>query len=165
MSEDYPEFAEDMVEHIDEPFEGLFGNNVQARVVEELTADPYNIFRPKDLEILADASTPSIRKSLKNLSKFGFVNRNNKDSQHPIFKVNLDSKTLKALTLLTLALTDDKEGTDHMDQAVVEYCHQEKLFPYVQASTGYYEIEEGSTSTYIQFSEIESAVESNNITA
>ncbi len=163
MSEDYLEFTEDMVKHINEPFEGLFGNNVQTRVVQELTADPYNIFRPKDLENLADASTPSIRKSLKNLTELGIVDRNKIDSQHPIFKVNLDSKILKALTFLSFALIDDREGTEHMDQAVIEYCRKETLFPYVQASTEYYEIEGESTSSHYQM--LESSIKSNNTTA
>ncbi len=165
MSEDYPVFSEEMVKHINEPFEGLFGNNVQTRVVQELTADPYNIFRPKDLEDLADASTPSIRRSLRNLTEMGIVYRDKNDSKHPIFRVNLDSKILKALTFLSFALIDDREGTNHMDQAVIEYCRKETIFPYVQASTEYYEIEEEATSSQYQIIEIEDAMGSNNITA
>lgn len=149
MAEDeYPEFSEEIIEHIDEPFGGLFGNNVQTRVVEELAADPFNLFRPKDLEELTDASTPSIRKSLKNLMALGLVEKKEKDSRHPIYRVNLNSHVLKALTFLSLALIDDKEGTDCMEQAVLEYCEKEDLFPYIQASTDTYEVKDGSTTNY-----------------
>ncbi len=153
--EEYPEFPEELVEHIDEPFDGLFGNNVQARVVEELTADPHNIFRPKDLEQLADASTPSIRKALNNLVKLGLVEKDDRDPQHPLYQVNLDSKTLKALTFLSLALIDDREGSDHMDSAIVEYCRGENLFPYVQTGAEDYEVKEGSTVSYRSVSDSE----------
>lgn len=151
--EEYPEFSEEMIEHIDEPFDGLFGNNVQTRVVEELTADPFNIFRPKELEELTDASTPSIRKALKNLVELGLVEKEKKDSQHPIYRVNMDSRVLKALTFLSLALIDDTEKTEHMDQAVVEYCEKENLFPIVQASSDTYEVKDGSTTSFRRESE------------
>lgn len=151
--EEYPEFPEEMIEHIDEPFDGLFGNNVQTRVVEELTADPFNIFRPKELEELTDASTPSIRKALKNLVELGLVEKEEKDSQHPIYRVNMDARVLKALTFLSLALIDDTEKTEHMDQAVVEYCEKENLFPIVQASLDTYEVKEESTTSFRRESE------------
>ncbi len=154
MSEDeYPEFSEEMIEHLGEPFNGLFGNNVQTRVVEELTADPFNIFRPKELEELTDASTPSIRKALKNLVELGLVEKKEKDSQHPVYRVNMDSKVLKALTFLSLALIDDREGSDCMDQAVVEYCEKKNLFPIVQASSETYEVKDGSTTSFRRESE------------
>ncbi len=148
MSEEYPEFSEEIIEHIDEPFDGLFGNNVQTRVVEELAADPHNIFRPKDLEELTDASTPSIRKALNNLIELNLVKKEKEDSQHPLYKVNLDSNKLIALTFLSLALIDDKEDSDCMDQAIREYCIKEDLFPRVQANTEDYEIEKSSTTNY-----------------
>ncbi|MFP4052025.1 MAG: hypothetical protein ACLFVB_09845 [Thermoplasmata archaeon] len=159
--EEYPEFSEELVEHIDEPFDGLFGNNVQTRVVEELTADPFNIFRPKELEELTDSSTPSIRRALKNLVELDLVEKKEEDSQHPVYRVNMDSKVLKALTFLSLALIDDKEETNHLDQAVIEYCKKEDLFPIVQASSDTYEVKDGSTISFIGKSE--SAVISDEI--
>jgi len=149
MSEDYPEFTEDMVKNLDEPFEGLFGNNVQTRVVQELTADPFNIFRPKDLEILTDASTPSIRRSLNNLVELNLVVKDGEDSQHPIYKVNSDSKIIDALTFLSLALIDDRENTDCMKQAIREYCIQKNIFPYARATTDNFDIKEDSTTNYV----------------
>ena len=149
MSEDYPEFSEEMVKHINEPFEGLFGNNVQTRVVQELTADPYNIFRPKDLEILTDASTPSIRRSLSNLVNLKLVVKSEEDSQHPIYRVNSNSKIIDALTFLSLALIDDKENTDCMEQAIREYCIQKDIFPYAQATTDDFDVIEDSTTNYV----------------
>ncbi len=151
--EEFPEFSEEMVEHIDEPFDGLFGNNVQTRVVEELTADPFNIFRPKELEELTDASTPSIRKALKNLTELGLVEKKEEESQHPVYRVNMDSNVLKALTFLSLALIDDKEETEHMEQAVIEYCKEEDLFPIIQATSETYEIKDESTTSFRRESE------------
>lgn len=159
--EEYPEFSEEMVEHIDEPFDGLFGNNVQTRVVEELTADPFNIFRPKELEELTDSSTPSIRKALKNLVELDLVEKKEEDSQHPVYRVNMDSNVLKALTFLSLALIDDKEETNHMEQAVIEYCEKEDLFPIVQTSSDTYEVKDESTTSFRR--EAETAVVSDEI--
>ncbi len=147
--EEYPEFPEEITEHIDEPFNGLFGNNVQTRVVEELTADPHNIFRPKDLEELTDASTPSIRKALTNLVELGLVKKDDRDSQHPRYKVDLGSKVLKALTFLSLSLIDDMEGTDCMDQAIVEYCRIARLSPLVVTYKEDYHIEDESSTEYV----------------
>ena len=43
------------------------------------------------------------------------------DSQRPVFRVNLSSKRLMALTLIAYAVTDDRDGTDCMDDAVRHY--------------------------------------------
>lgn len=47
------------------------------------------------------------------------------DSQRPVYRVNLASKRLIALTLLAYAITDDRDGTDCMQDAIRHYYDDE----------------------------------------
>jgi len=103
------------------PFGGLFGNTVLIRVIREITADPYREFRPRELEVLTSSSAPRIKNALELLAAQGLLENISCDSQRPVFRVNLSSKRLMALTLLAYAVTDDRDGTDCMDDAVRHY--------------------------------------------
>lgn len=107
------------------PFGGLFGNTVLLRVIREITADPYREFRPKDLEVLASSSAPRIKNALEALVKQNLLENISRDPQRPVYKVNLASKRLVALTLLAYAVTDDRDGTDCMQDAIRHYYDEE----------------------------------------
>ena len=125
---------------ISEPYGGLFGNNVKNHVVEEIVADPQRSFRPKDFEELTEKSAPRIRKALKELTELGLIHKDESDSQHPVFSPNHLSKTLFALTMLSLAILDDRDKTELMKEAIIHHCHESglvnQLFP---AAFGSYE--------------------------
>jgi len=105
------------------PFGGFLGNSVLLRVIQEVIADPYREFRPKALKILASSSPPSIKKALDELVSSGFMENISEDTQRPVYKVNLQSKRLIALTHLAYAVTDDRDGTNCMDDAIEHYCN------------------------------------------
>lgn len=110
------------IEEIDmRPFAGLFGDSHLSRIIAQIIADPFQVYRPKDLEELAEASAPSTRKALRILTRLGLLIRNDTDRQHPSYKVNLDSKKYLALTLLLYSVVDDSIGTDCMDDLIAEY--------------------------------------------
>jgi len=125
--DDLPLLPSELVEkweNIKKPFGGLFGNSVPIRVLSEIVADPDREFRPKDLERLADATAPSIKKSLETLTSLGLLEERLHDSQRPFYRVNLTSKRLTALTFLAYAIIDDRDGTNCMDVAIKDYCEE-----------------------------------------
>ena len=119
---DLPPFPKELEEFLDKPYGGLFGTGVNANVVEQVVADPYRDYRPKDLMELAKASAPAIRKALADLTRLGLLQKVGSDRQHPVYRVNMDSKKLIALTFLAFASVDDRDGSDCMDFAILEYC-------------------------------------------
>ncbi|VVB62649.1 Uncharacterised protein [uncultured archaeon] len=106
------------------PFGGLFGNTVLLRVIREVIADPYREFRPKKLQILTSSSSPRIKTALDSLVSVGFMKNISVDAQRPVYKANLESKRLTALTLLAYAVTDDRDGTNCMDDEIRYYCNE-----------------------------------------
>lgn len=104
------------------PFGGFLGNSVLLRVMEEIVADPCREFRPKNLKILAASSAPRIKAALDALTDQGLLKKTSIDSQRPVYKANLESKRLTALTLLAYAAIDDRDETDCMNQAIKDYC-------------------------------------------
>lgn len=105
------------------PYSGLFGNSVLLRVIEEIVADPHREFRPKKLQILTASSPPSIKTALDALTAQGLLRKTSSDPQRPVYKVNLESKRLAALTHLAYAVTDDRDETNYMDEAIKDYCN------------------------------------------
>ena len=125
-----------MMDFIDSPYAGLFGNTVIAKVVEEIIADPHSVYRPKDLEDLTEASSPSIRDALMTLAKFGLLNSSG--GKHPAYTVNKSMKTFVALTFLAYGVLDDRKKSDCMNTAIHHYCETslKPLYePYAIAST------------------------------
>lgn len=120
--EDLPAIPAELENYVSKAYGGLFGESVQINVVEEIVADPYVDYRPKDLEQIIGASSPSIRKALNNLADLGLLIKEKSDKQHPIYHVNHDSKKLIALTFLAYAVIDDRDGSDCMNKGILEYC-------------------------------------------
>ena len=122
MSEEtLPELPKELEKYVHRPYGGLFGNSVQINVVEEIVADPYSDYRPKDLEEIIGASAPSIRRALSNLTTLGLLIKDVSDSQHPVYRPNVDSKKIVALTFLAYAMIDDREGSECMGSAISDY--------------------------------------------
>lgn len=122
--EDLPLLPPELIEKwesIKEPFGGMFGNSVLIRVLREIIADPNREFRPIELEKLTSATAPSIKKALDTLTSLDLLKNEFRDSQRPFYRTNLDSERLTALTLLAYAVTDDRDGTDYMDDAIKDY--------------------------------------------
>lgn len=111
----------DLERYIDEPYGGLFGNSTICKLVEEIVADPHAEYRQQDLEELIDGSQRSVARALKVLLALGLLIRDKGDSQHPLYRVNLNSRKLLALTFLAYAVVDDRDGTNCMDLAIRDY--------------------------------------------
>jgi hypothetical protein len=105
----------------DVPFEGLFGNLSQQRVLQELVADPYSTYTPRDLTELTELTEPTVREAVAALVRLGIVRNISRRRMRPVYQVNLDSKRLVALMFLSYAVLDDKYGEDHLGDAVKYY--------------------------------------------
>jgi DNA-binding transcriptional ArsR family regulator len=103
------------------PYGGLFGDSNLIKVLEQMIADPDLEYRPIDLEKLTKESAPTVRASLKALTSLGLLTKDETDSQHPVYRVNTESKRFIALTFLAYAVLDDKNGTDAMNSVLADY--------------------------------------------
>jgi len=107
------------------PYGGLFGDTHLIRVIRQIVADPFEEYRPSDLEELAEVSAPSMRNDLKLLTRLGILIKDLKDKQHPIYRTNTECKRYLALTLLAYAVIDDRNGTDCTDNFIADYYDSE----------------------------------------
>jgi DNA-binding transcriptional ArsR family regulator len=112
---------------LEQPFGGLFGSISQQKVLEEIVADPYSEYSPKDLEELTGLSEPTIRDALSCLVENGIVKKVSRRTKHPIYKPNLASRRLTALTLLSYGILDEMRGTNSMNDAIAYYCDTMQL--------------------------------------
>ena len=127
MKDDYPLLPSDLEKYVEVPYGGLFGKSILVDVLEEIIADPYRNYRPKDLEEIINVSSPSIRKSLSTLTSIGMLEKDVGNQKHPVYRANIDSKRLMALTFLSYAMLDDRDGTTCMDEAIIDYCYKYRL--------------------------------------
>ena len=143
MAEEHlPELPREFEIYLDKPYGGLFGDNVQTKIIEEVVADPYRDYRPKYLEEMTGAKAPTIRKALANLTNLGLLEKDISDTQHPIYRLNLKSKKIVALTFLSYASTDDRDETEYMDNAILDYylkVIRQKVQPLAVATMSQYE--------------------------
>ncbi len=130
--ENLPELPEDLEPFLDKPYGGLFGDNARTRIIEEIIADPHRYYRPHYFEELTGASAPTVRKILNSLTKLGLLEKDTSDRQHPIYRVNLNSKKVTALTFLAYASLDDRDGSECMEDAILDY-YVRVLHPKTQA--------------------------------
>jgi len=73
--------------------------------------------------------------------------KDERDRQHPVYKVNTDSKRYLALTFLACAVLDDRNGTDFVDDMIVDYYDSElkekyETLEYVCTNPSYPELSE-----------------------
>ena len=143
MAEEHlPELPREFEMYLDKPYGGLFGDNVQTKIIEEVVADPYRDYRPKYFEEMTGARAPTVRKALANLTNLGLLEKDISDMQHPIYRLNLKSKKIIALTFLSYASIDDRDGTECMDNAILDYylkVLRQKVQPLAVATMVQYE--------------------------
>ncbi len=138
---DLPVLSADEETYLNEPYGGLFGDTVIAKVVEELVADPTMDYRPKYLVDVTGKSEKSIYDALKKLLILGLIEKKG-DEKHPIYRVRVVSKKFAALSFLAYAMLDDRDGTGCMNMAVSDYYNtvlREKYEPKAIANTNNWE--------------------------
>ena len=133
-----PRLPSELERYIKAPYGGLFGNSGIADLLQEITADPYRNYRPADLEKFTNASAPSIRKWLSSLTAIGILEKDMGNQKHPVYRANTHSKRLMALTFLSYAVLDDRDGTACMDESIIDYCYKygliDKIMPLAEAT-------------------------------
>ena len=142
IEEHLPELPREFEIYLDKPYGGLFGDNVQTKIIEEVVADPYRDYRPKYFEEMTGARAPTVRKALANLTNLGLLEKDMGDAQHPIYRLNLKSKKIVALTFLSYASIDDRDGTECMDNSILDYYMKvlrQKVQPVAVATMVQYE--------------------------
>ena len=108
------------------PYDGLFGDSNLIRVMRQVIADPFTEYRPIDLEMLTQNSPPTVRESLRILTSVGILIKDESDHQHPVYRVDTESKRYHALTFLAYAVLDDRNGTDCMDDVIADYYSESR---------------------------------------
>jgi len=121
-------FRKTAEEPTDSPFDGLFGDTAELRVLQEVVADPYSDYSHHDLMELTELSDPSVRKGIRVLLDHGIVSNVSPSARNPLYRPNSASRKLAALMFLTYAILDDKTGSDSMDTAVKDYCDQNQVY-------------------------------------
>ena len=105
----------------DVPFEGLFGSLSQQRVLQELVADPYSTYTPRDITELTELTEPTVREAVAAMVRLGIVRNISRRRMRPVYQVNSNSKRMVALMFLSYAALDDNCGEDHLGDAVKYY--------------------------------------------
>lgn len=165
MGEETPRVPEELERYVDKPYGGILGDSVRIRIIEEIVADPYRDYRPKDFEKMFGASPPTIRRVLNDLTALGLLIKDSRDVQHPVYRPNLRSKKIIALTFLAYAVVDDRDQTKLMDEAIWDYYSKvlkEEFEPLAIATTLSYE---NTGRTWRGFSDIKSITEESCILA
>jgi len=124
---DLPILPPELERYIEKSYGGLFGNSVITKVLEEIVSDPYRNYHPKDLEEIVNASALSIRNSLSSLTSIGILKKDTDNQKHLVYRANTNSKRLIALTFLSYAILDDRDGTTCMDEAIIDYCYKYRI--------------------------------------
>ncbi len=106
---------------LDKPFEGLFGDTAELRVMQEIVADPYSDYSHHDLMELTGLSDPSVRRGVRVLVDHGIMKNISSARRNPLYRANLDSKKLMALTFLSYAVLDERTGSASLEDAVRHY--------------------------------------------
>lgn len=120
-TQDLPELNDDALLPSDEVFGGLFTSKLRSALLEEFISDPYHVYTPKELAELLDTTYPTLRTHLKDLVGTGLIIKDEMDPTRPKYQVNFESRRLVALSLLMDSINDDRDGTDTMDRAIVNY--------------------------------------------
>jgi hypothetical protein len=124
---------------LDKPFDGLFGDTAELRVLQEIVADPYSNYTHRELMDLTGLSDPSVRRGIRVLIDHGIIRNMSSARRSPLYRANLDSKKLTALTFLSYASLDERTGSLSMDDAVRRYCD------YIPLNVEVLPLAEGST--------------------
>jgi hypothetical protein len=113
---------------LDKPFDGLFGDTAELRVLQEVVADPYTDYTHGDLMELTGLSDPSVRRGVRVLVDHGIIRNVSSARRNPVYRAKLDSRKLTALTFLSYATLDERTGSKSMDDAVRRYCEPRNVY-------------------------------------
>ena len=113
---------------LEKPFDGLLGDTAELRVLQEIVADPYTDYTHHDLMELTGLSDPSVRRGVKVLVDHGIIRNVSTARRNPLYRANLDSRKLTALTFLSYASLDERTGSKSMDDAIMHYCEPGSVY-------------------------------------
>lgn len=119
--EELPELPNELERYLNMPYGGLFGDNIQAKIIEEIVADPYCTYQPKDFEEITGATVQTIIKILNNLTMLKLLKKEITDDKNILYRPNIGSRKIVALTFLSYALIDDRDDSDIMDNSIKDY--------------------------------------------
>lgn len=113
----------------DQPFDGMFGDTIAAKVLAEIVADPFHLYSPKDLVELVGASPPSVRTALDLLAGIGLLKVDRTSPNRPVYFAKVTSRRLAALTFLVMGSIDDRLGRDidAFGNAIIDYVQRNPL--------------------------------------
>jgi hypothetical protein len=126
--ENIPNLPKEWEQRLEIPFDGLFGESAIVKVLQEFVSDPYSECRPSNIEELTELTEPTVRTALNELLRLGVITKTSTDPRRPVYKADHRSKRLTALTFLTYAILDDRDGTDIMDASAKHYCESMMQF-------------------------------------
>ena len=126
--EDPPLMPDNVIIPSFKPFAGLFENKAQREVIQEIIANPFQVYTQKEMAELLERTNPTLRYALTNLVEMGILIKVDSDSQRPKYQINNRSKSIMGLTFLNLAINDDRFNTDSMNRAIIKYSKRE--FPH-----------------------------------
>jgi hypothetical protein len=105
------------------PFDGLLGDTIHLKVLAILISEPCRQFRIVDIAEETGSNSGTISKILRILEGFRFVEEVVPGAKHPVYRVICESNKLVALTMLALAIKDDRDGSELMNDTIRHYCH------------------------------------------
>ena len=113
---------------LDKPFDGLLGDTAELRVLQEIVADPYSDYTHHDLIELTGLSDPSVRRGIRVLVDQGILRNISSARRNPLYRADLGSKKLTALTFLSYAALDERTGSRSMEDAMRHYCGPRNVY-------------------------------------
>jgi hypothetical protein len=105
-----------------QPFDGLLGDTIHLQVLANLIAEPCKQYRIKDIVEQTESNPGTVSKVLRTLEELRFVEEVVPGAKHPVYRVNCESNKLMALTILALAIKDDRDGSELMNDTIMHYC-------------------------------------------
>jgi hypothetical protein len=129
IEEPIPELSKDLWRYAEKPYGGFFGNAVIVQVIQEIIANPTEEIHPTEMAESLGKSYNMVNGALNTLTLLKFLQKDNRDPKRPIYLANPDSKRLLALTFFASAVVDDRDGSDSMNEEILDYC-TEKLLCY-----------------------------------
>jgi hypothetical protein len=103
------------------PFDGLLGDTIHLKVLATLIAEPCRQFRIVDIAEETGSNSGTISKILRLFEGLKFIEEVVPGAKHPVYRVNCESNKLVALTMLALAIKDDRDGSELMNDTIRHY--------------------------------------------
>jgi DNA-binding PadR family transcriptional regulator len=104
------------------PFDGLLGDSIHLKVLANLIAEPCRQYRIVDIAEEIESNPGTVSRVMRTLEDLGFVEEVVPGAKHPVYRVNCESNKLMALTILALAIRDDRDGSELMNDTIKHYC-------------------------------------------